>query len=234
MEPVFGILLAHLQHLHEGGDDGLAIESKCLPHLRPGFPLFLLEYPAEFLGFAHFVDVLLKQGNFQVLAVKAEVVVEHFGEHTEDGSLVFVDGAFHIDIEEDGFRLALGGFVNHHECGGVILEFLPEPLHRGLAFHGLIRQKIGKHFQEVGLTTAKETGNPYADIIRWRRKSIAVIIKETHKMLLEFLGYNIFLDLLQRCLCRVLVNFDNAVDGAIDVLCEHITNQHERSLLHIL
>ena len=100
----------------------------------------------ELLGLAFFGNELLQFGNLQILTVKSEIVIEHLCEHTEDSRFVLIDRTLDINIEQDGIGSTLGGAVDQHKGGGIIGEFLTEPLHGPFSLNFLVFQKIGQHF----------------------------------------------------------------------------------------
>src|SRR5699024_5211971 len=206
------VLLAHVQHFHQGGDDEFAVKRKRLALLSPGFPLFCFKDAAELLRFAELVDVLLQHGHLQVFAKKAKVRVEHLRKDPEHSSLILVDRTFNVDVEQNRFGLAAGGAVDQHKGGGVVCEFLAELLYGGNSSDGLILKNIGQHFQEVRFTASKKAGDPHADVGCRLVKSITVIVKEGNKMLFQLLGDNIFPHFLLNYIRCILINLDNSID----------------------
>ena len=121
------------------------------------------------------------------------MVVEHFGKDTKNSSLVFIAESLNINIKQNCLSRSLGSTVNQHKCCRVILKLFTETLYTADAFYLFIFQKVGKHFQEVGFTTSKETRNPNAHISSRLVKSITVIIEECNEMFLQFSGDDIFI-----------------------------------------
>ena len=132
-EPGAGVVLAHVQRFHQRGDDVLAVEGEGLARLLPAFAAALFKGGAESRCFALLVDVLFQHGDLEIVAVEAEVVVKHLGEDAQHRRLVLIDGAFDVDVEEDGLGLCASGAVDEHEGAGVVGEFLTETLHRAHA-----------------------------------------------------------------------------------------------------
>ena len=226
VEPPLGVLLAHIQHFHERRDDELPVEGECLALVQPALALFRLKHAPEFFGLAKLVNILLQHGNLQILAVEAEVGIEHLGKDAQHRGLVLVDGAFNIDVEEDGFRLAPCGPVDQHEGRRIILKLFAEHLNGGNAVDISVLQYVRQHFQEVRFTTSKEAGDPDADIVGGLLKSLAIVIKETDEMLLQLFGDDIFPYFLLDDISGILIDLDNAVYRSVDVLGKHLTNQH--------
>ena len=177
------------------------------------------------------LDVMLQHGELQVVAVKAQMVVEHLSKDAQNSRLVLVDGAFHINVEQNRLRLAAGGFVNHHEGGGIIGELLPEALDGSDSLNFPVLQNVGQHLQEVGFTAAKEAGNPYAGIRSRCIKGVAVIAEEGHEVLFQFIGDDVFVQLLFDDIIVGLLHLDHAVDFTVNIIGEHVVNPHNPSPL---
>ena len=75
-------------------------------------------------------------------------------------------------------------------------------------------------------TTSEKAGNPHANVICGFLKRVAVIIEEVHKVLLQFLRDDVLPDLLLNGSGFILLHLDHAFDFAVDILGEHIANQH--------
>ena len=177
------------------------------------------------------LNVMLQHGELQVVAVEAQMVVEHLGKDAQNSRLVLVDGAFHVDVEQNRFRLASGGFINHHEGGGIIGELLPKALDGSDSLDFPVLQNVGQHLQEVGFTAAKEAGNPHAGIRGRRIKGVAVIAEEGHEMLLQLIGDDVFVQLLFDDIIVGLLHLNHAVDFAVNIIGEHVVNPHDPSPL---
>ena len=139
-----------------------------------------------------------------------------------------------VDIEKDGVRLSFGGIINHHEGGGIVFKFLAETLHSLYALHFLVLQEIGEHFEKVGFTASEEPGNPHADIRCVFPERFAIVIEESDEVFFEFLGDDIFIKLLDEDNTLVLIYFYHAVDFAVNILGEHIFNNHCDSSLYTI
>ena len=157
--------------------------------------------------------------------------IEHFGKDTEDRRFVLVDGAFNINVEEDGFRPAPGGFVDHHEGCRIVLELPAEHFYRPGAKNLPVFQDVGQHFQEMGFTASKEAGDPHPDVIGRLLEGIAVIIKKTDEVFFQLFGNDIFAHLLLDDLIVILIDLDHTVDGPVDALGKHFTYLHDFSPL---
>lgn len=78
----------------------------------------------------------------------------------------------------------------------------------------------------MGFTTAEEAGDPDADVGRRTVVGGAVVIKKGVEVLAQLGGDDVFVELLlEHCLVG-LVDFDDTVDGAVDVLLEHVLYLH--------
>ena len=130
-----------LEHLHHI----VLKESKRIPGLCPGCAVDFLEFLAKFLRFALTVNEAFQLGNFQVVSIKPAVVVEHLSKGAANGSLIFIDGALNVDVEQDGLcgdRDAFDRLGVHHRIVKLVLKVIEG---RGSADH-LIGEQIGEHF----------------------------------------------------------------------------------------
>ena len=157
--------------------------------------------------------------------------IKHLGKNPQNRSLILVDGAFNVNIKQDGLRLATGGFVDHRESCRVIRKLFPEQFNGRCAVHIPVFQNIGQHFQEVRFTAAKETGNPHTNVRCRLGKCFAIEVKEPNKMFLQFLGDHILSNFLLDHFRGILVYLDHTVDQAVNVVRKHITNDHACFLL---
>ena len=226
VEPALGILFAHVQHFHQSRNDVLAIEGKGLSLFGPGLSLSGLKGTAESIGFSQLVQIFFQHGHLQILAVEPQVIVKHLGKNPEDSGFIFVDGPLNVNIEQNGLGLSPGGAVNQHEGRRIIRKLLAKPFHRGNAVNHLVFQNVRKHLQKVRFTTSEKAGNPHANVICGFLKRVAVIIEEVHKVLLQFFCDDILPDLLLNGSSFILLHLDHAFDFAVDILGEHIANQH--------
>ena len=227
LKPAFRVVFAHIQHLHQRGNDEFAVERERLALFQPAFTPLLLEYAPELLCFAQLVNVLFQHGDFQIFPVKSEMGIKHFGEHAQYDGFILIDKPLYIDIKEDGFRFGSGGLLNQHECRGIIRELFAEALHCGRPLHRPVFQKVGEHFQEMRFTAAKEAGNPDSNISRRRCESVVVAVEKSDKVLFQLVGDHIFFYFQIDHICGILIDPDNAVNLTVNFFREHITN-HQR------
>ena len=78
----------------------------------------------------------------------------------------------------------------------------------------------------MGFTTAEETGDPDADVGRRTVVGGAVVIKKGVEVLAQLGGDDVLVELLLKHCLVGLVDFDDTVDGAVDVLLEHVLYLH--------
>src|SRR5699024_9501236 len=104
----------------------LSIKSKCTAHFQPGLAFLFFKNSAELLGLPLLVNITLHHGNFQIFAVKSQMVVKHFGKDTKYSSLVFIAESLNINIKQNCLRRALGGTVDKHKSSRVVLKFFTE------------------------------------------------------------------------------------------------------------
>ena len=230
-EPRLRIVLRHVQRLHEGGNDEFSVEGKGLADGSPFLPAAFLEGLPERPGLPLLVDVVLQHGDLEIVAVEAEVIVEHLGKDPQHGGLVLVDGAFNVNVEKDGLRAGAGSLVDQHEGRRVFLKLLAEALDRADALDFPVFEDVGQHLQEMGFTASKEAGDPDTHVRSRRVKGIAVEAEEGNEVLFQLIGDHVFADFLLDHLVAGLVDLDDAVDLAVDVVRKHIPNQHLSFLL---
>lgn len=185
---------------------------------QPRRTVLIFKYASEFFCLALPGDELLQLGDLQVLSIEAEVVVEHLGKDAQHRRLVLVYGALDVDVEQDGIRMSSGSSVDEHEGGRIIRELLPEALHGLHAVHLAVLQQVGQHFQEVGFTTPEEAGDPDADVSRVLIEGFSIVVEKRDKVLLQLSGDDVFIQFLNKNCLFVLIDFDDAVDLAVDVV----------------
>ena len=228
VEPVARGRLAHPEDLHHRFDDLVLVEGERVAGFLPAVAELLLECALEVLELALLREILLEAGGLQVFAVKAEMVVEHLREHAEHGRLVLVAGPLDVDVEEDGLRLALRGLVDELVDVPVVGELPRKRLLRA-ELRGLPAvEEVRQDLQEVGFTASEEAGDPYADVSRRLAERLAVGLEERLEMLLQLLRDDILVHLLADDVEVVLVDLDDAVDGTVYVLLEHLLDFHDR------
>ncbi len=232
IEPVPGGCFTHAQDSLQGLYDGIFGEYVGVPAIDPGNATDFFEDAAEFFCLSLFVDVLLQFHHFEVAAVESQVGVEYFRKYADHGGFFFfVDGlALGFDIEEECVCLAPGGGVDEVEGVRVVFEFFAESVYAADALYFFVFQEVGEHFQEVGFTTAEEAGNPYADVCGPFVEGVAVSLKEGGEVLLQVFGDDVFVQFLDQYVVGVLLYFDNAIDFAVDIVLEQVSDNH-RSLL---
>ena len=223
------IVLTHIQHFHQCGDNGLLIEGEGTAHFLPGFSLDSLEYALEFLGFSGLGNVVFHHGDLQIFAVEAQMVVEHLCKDPKNSGLVLVDEALNIDVEQDRFGFGTSSPIDLHKGSRIILEFLPEQLHGIGITDGTVLQDVGEHLQKVGFTASEEAGDPHTHICGRHIKGIAVVVKKGRKMLPKLLGDDILPNFLLDDFVFFLVDLDDTVDRAVDVIMEHMLYSHGHS-----
>ena len=234
VEPVAGGGFAHTEGLDQRCHDVVLKEYKCVTGIEPFRAGAFGEAAAEVVGLAALGDELLKLGDLQILAVKAEVVVEHLCKDAQHRCFVFVNGTFRVDVEQDRFGFAAGRSVDVHKGGRVVRKFGAEPLHRVGAVDFAVFQQVGKHFQKVRFTAAEEAGNPDADVVGRRLERLTVIVKEGRKVAAQLAGDHVLVDFLQNDMRVVLIDADNTADVAVDVIGKHIAYHHSFSPYSIL
>ena len=84
-------------------------------------------------------------------------------------------------------------------------------------------------------TTSEEAGDPYTDISGVFIKGLVIVIKESNKMFLQLPCDDILIQFLYEHTAFILVDLDDAINLAIDVIFEHRLNSHiaAPSLYHI-
>ncbi|OQB26308.1 MAG: hypothetical protein BWY11_00004 [Firmicutes bacterium ADurb.Bin182] len=142
VEPVKRSGFAHTKNALQNGHN--VVLKKCVGGavFYPWCPVDFLKRCAEGFCLALLVYETFQFRYFQVLAVKAEVVVEHLGEHAQNRSFVFVNGSLDIDVKENRLCRDIRATYDcgiHHR----VIELALEEVHGVLPRDLLIGQQIG-------------------------------------------------------------------------------------------
>jgi len=224
-QPALRLGAAHDAGLLEGVDEVIGEEVVLGAGVYPGLAIDLLEGGAEALREALVVDEALQAGELEVLAVEAQVVIEDAGEGALEDVCVLDTHGLVVHVEEDGFRGDARAAARLGIDHGV-LELAVEVLDGGLAGHDLVREQVGEHLQEVGLTGAEEAGYPDADLVRGRVERMLVGIEEAGEVAVELPGDHVLAELLLDGGLVLLGHLYDAVDVTVDVALEHVLDAH--------
>ena len=115
----------------------------------------LLESGAERIQLSGLVHKLFQPCDLEIVAVESPVFIENLGKDAQDRGLVLVDGAFGVDVKQDGIGRGLGAAFHLREHHGIV-ELVGKVIHSGLACYNVIGKQVGEHFQKVRFTAAKE------------------------------------------------------------------------------
>ena len=80
------------------------------------------------------------------------------------------------------------------------------------------------------LTRAEEARNPYADFVGRYIEGGFVVFEEVREVALQLARHNVFGKFLLDGLLVALRDFDDAVDGTVDVFAEQVPNYHDNPL----
>lgn len=175
------------------------------------------------------LDERLQARQLGARAVEALVLVEHPVEGADDRRGVVAVRALAADVEQDG----LGGDAGRAPgLGGdhLVLEARLDVVERAPAAHRAIGQQVGQHLEEVRLTGAEEARDPHADLARRLVDGALVGVEERGEVPAQLARDHVLGQLLLDDGLVVLVDFDDAVDVAVDVAFEHIVDAHGRLL----
>ena len=231
IEPVPRRGLAHAQHLGHGRHDLILKEGKGIPRILPAVAIRRRKGLPEGVQLALARKVLLQPRRLEILAVVTQMIVEHLREDAQHSRLVLVDGALDVDVEEDGLRLALRRLGQEMLQLRRLREFLLKAFAHLIRGRQIAVQQIGEDFEKVRFTTAEETRNPDADIRRGLGKCPSIRLQEGAEMLAQLVRDDVLVHLLADDLIVLLVDFDDTVDGTVDILGEHLLYFHAKSVL---
>ena len=140
--------------------------------------------------------------------------------------------ALGVDVEEN--RLGgHAGAATHFGIDHLVFELAVEVVNGRLAANHLVCQQVRQHFQEVRLARAEEARNPYADFVGGYVERGFVAFEEVCEVALQFARYHVFGKFLLDGLLVALRDFDNSVDGTVDVLAEQVPNYHDTLLYKV-
>lgn len=226
---MLGGVAAHAQHSHECLDHAVFVERPTVTVLEPAESADVLECLAELLDFALGVDERLKPGKLQILAVEALVLIENALEGAHErglGTLAFLPLAtLGVHVEENrlgGHR----GYAPHTCVDHLVVDLAVEVVDRTLALHFRVREKIAQHLQEVGFARAEEAADPYTRLARRLVERVFVVSEERGEVSLQFLGHDVFLELLLHEVLVDVADLDHAVDVPVDIMLEHVLDMH--------
>ena len=191
VEPVAGCCLAHAENGLQNLNHIVLEEGSGIAGVVPLVPIDLLEGGTELICLALLVNEAFQLRHLEVFAIEAAVVIEHLRKDTQHGGLVLVDRAFNVDVEQDGLRGNADTFL-HRRIHHRIIKLVRKVIEGVFAVHLFVGEKTGEHFQEVRFTTAKEAGNPDADLIGRGIDRLDVVIKECGKVTPQFLRDDVF------------------------------------------
>ena len=165
VKPVAGSRLAHAERGDKRVYDVVLKKRERIAGRFPAVAVDFFKFCPEAVRFPSLFNELFQPRNFQIVAVKPAVFIEHLGKYAQDRRFVLGDRAFGVNIKEDRVRRHAGAVLQlgiEHR----VVEFVRKVLDGMLPGDNLIGQKIRENFQKVRFTAAEETGDPYADLVR--------------------------------------------------------------------
>ena len=225
IEPVPRRLFAHAERRLQNRNNVILKERKGIASLRPRRTIDLLKGFAELLRLALLFNEAFQLGNFQIIAVKPAVIVEHLCKDAQHCGLILRERTFDVNVEKDRLRRH-GHTFNRLSIHHRVIEFVCKVVNRSFTADFLIGKQVREDFQEMRFTTSKEAGNPHADFISRLVDSLCVVVKECAEVTAKLLGNYVFAEFLFQTPVIILHNLDNAVDVSFDVLLEHILYFH--------
>ena len=225
IEPVPRRLFAHAERRLQNRNNVILKERKGIAGLRPRRTIDLLKGFAELLRLALLFNEAFQLGNFQIIAVKPAVIVEHLCKDAQHCGLILRERTFDVNVEKDRLRRH-GHTFNRLSIHHRVIEFVCKVVNRSFTADFLIGKQVREDFQEMRFTTPKEAGNPHADFISRLVDSLCVVVKECAEVTAKLLGNYVFAEFLFQTPVIILHNLDNAVDVSFNVLLEHILYFH--------
>ena len=181
VKPVAGCCLAHAENRLQDLNHIILEEGSGITGVDPLVPVDFLEGSAESIRLALLINEAFQLRHLEVFTIEAAVVVEHLCKDAQHGGLVLVDRSFDVDVEQDRLRGNADTFL-HRRIHHRIVKLVRKVIKGVFAVHLFVGEKVGEHFQEVRFTTAKEAGNPDADLIGRGINRLDVVIKECGKV----------------------------------------------------
>ena len=236
VEPGFGGCEALAQSFGERFYHLVFLEVERVTLLDPVLAAEFRVCGTKLLEFALAGQVAFHLRQMRILAAEPLHLVKHTPEHREDGSAPVLSIGTAVDIKKDDIGISVCRAFDISEKQGV-LDFTLEELRGPSAFRSLgvtgfpVVQQVGQDLDEVRLARPEEAGDPDAHSVgkAWIMSvasSGLIGVKELAEMLVEFLGENILFQFLPYDGIFLLFGFDDAVDGAEQIFCEQILDQH--------
>ena len=104
IEPVPRRLFAHAERRLQNRNNVILKERKGIAGLRPRRTIDLLKGFAELLRLALLFNEAFQFGNFQIIAVKPAVIVEHLCKDAQHCGLILRERTFDVNVEKDRLR----------------------------------------------------------------------------------------------------------------------------------
>ena len=191
VKPVAGCCLAHAENRLQDLNHIVLKEGCGIAGVNPLVPVDFLEGSVESIRLALLINEAFQLRHLEVFAIETAVVIEYLRKDAQHSGLVLVDRSLNVDVEQDGLRGDADTFL-HRRIHHRIVEFVREVIKGVFAVHLFVGEKVGEHFQKVRFTTAKEAGNPDADLIGRGINRLDIVIKERGKMTPQFLRDDVF------------------------------------------
>ena len=133
--------LAHTQHFNQSIYHIILEECEGIPGFYPWGTVLFFKHSAELFRLSLFINKLFHLRTLQVLTIKAQIVVKHLREYTQNSSFILIDGSLDIYIEQDRVGFSADRACDLHESR-LIIKLLTEIILDLLSIHFLVFQEV--------------------------------------------------------------------------------------------
>ena len=133
--------LAHTQHFNQSIYHIILEECESIPGFYPWGTVLFFKHSAELFRLSLFINKLFHLRTLQVLTIKAQIVVKHLREYTQNSSFILIDGSLDIYIEQDRVGFSADRACDLHESR-LIIKLLTEIILDLFSIHFLVFQKV--------------------------------------------------------------------------------------------
>ena len=133
--------LAHTQHFNQSIYHIILKECESITGFYPWGTVLFFKYSAELFRLSLLINKLFHLRALQVLAIKAQIVVKHLREYTQNSRFILVDGSLDVYVEQDRVGFSADSACDLHESR-LIIKLLTEIVLNLLPIHFLVFQKV--------------------------------------------------------------------------------------------
>ena len=141
VEPVPRGLFAHTKHRLKHFDHVIFKKGKGIAGFQPRCTIHLFKGLAKCLRFALFFNEAFQLRNFQIIAIKAAVIVKHLRENAQNSGFILCNRTLYVDIKQDGFCRSCTAPRRsrfHHR----VVKFIGKVIHHPPAAYLLVGKQV--------------------------------------------------------------------------------------------